>query len=347
MHAINPIAPAAVALVAGAVLASCSDRSLPAAPVARPTTPAVSAARSSDDREPSNDVARAPVFTAIDFPGAVATVPLSIGDDGTIVGRVVKPAGQTHGFLRSPSGEFTIIDFPGASFSVATARNARGDVVGQYSLPGDPKDTRHGYVSRNGVFTTIDVPGAAFANALGINGRGDVVGRFCTRAPCVGTLGSGNEQGYVLHDGVFEIISVPGARETDPFKFGREGEIVGVYLGADGNSHFFVRRGDNFATIDVPGANAFAFENGGINRRGDIVGTYCDIEPCVPAPTGTHGFLLRDDELSRIDYPGAGATGAFAINARGDIVGYYFGATGKARGFLLTSGDADQRRQEE
>ena len=85
-----------------------------------------------------------------------------------------------------------------------------------------------------------------------------------------------------------------------------------------------------FTSIDVEGALATrAF---GINATGDIVGSYTDA-------TGTHGYLWRDGEVTRIRYPGAVSTEAWGINPQGDIVGRYrVAGDPRTFGFLLSEG---------
>src|SRR5205807_2150036 len=98
----------------------------------------------------------------------------------------------------------------------------------------------------------------------------------------------------------------------------------GGFIDAAGTGRFFLRRNDDVATFDLPGAAATNMDKGGINARGDMVGVYCDAAPCVVGPTGVHGFVLRDGALTTIDYPGARGTATFGINPRGDVVGAYF-----------------------
>ena len=63
-----------------------------------------------------------------------------------------------------------------------------------------------------------------------------------------------------------------------------------------------------------------------MNPRGDIVGVFRD------AALVFHGFVRTDAGFTPIDFPGATATRAFGINARGDVVGTYV-AGGVTHGF--------------
>ncbi|MBW3553510.1 MAG: hypothetical protein KY466_08370, partial [Gemmatimonadetes bacterium] len=55
-----------------------------------------------------------------------------------------------------------------------------------------------------------------------------------------------------------------------------------------------------------------------------------------------HGFVRTGDEYATIDVPGATATRAFGINARGDVVGHFI-AGGTVYGFIATRGSASSR----
>jgi hypothetical protein len=230
------------------------------------------------------------------------------------------------------------IDFPGSSFSVSTGFNSRGDIVGMMSLPGDPKGTRHGYLLRDGVFSAFDPPTSIFTNGLGINDRGDIVGRFC-RMNC-GVVTS-DMHGFLLRDGGFTRLDVPGALATHAWKIGPDGEILGAYQAADGSTHVFLLEGDEYTTIDLPGQTAILLENGGLNTRGDIVGTYCDEARCDVGAKGNHGFMLADDAFVTIDFPGAISTATFGVNARRDVVGFYVDANGTPHGFVLAGSGAN------
>jgi uncharacterized membrane protein len=305
----------AALVTAGAV--ACSDTPTPAGPD--------SAAWIASQSHKGGDV------TTIDVPGATGTLALDINASGVIVGRY-KADGATHGFVRRRTGEIETIDYPGASFTVAAGINDAGEISGQYALP-DAPDERHGYLLRNGQFTPLDPPGSLFTNALGINGRGDVTGRFCTDA-------CDYFHGFLLRHGTFTTVDYPGAVETNLWRSNNEGAMVGGYSDADGNGHLFVAFWNQFTTLPLPNNAQVSMDNGDINARGDIVGTYCDGEPpCSIGPDGTHGFRLSGPRhvFSSIDVPGATATSALGTNDRGDIVGGYFDADNVLHGFVKTS----------
>jgi uncharacterized membrane protein len=292
-------------------------------------------------------------FTTIDFPNATSTAALSINSDGDIVGRYdAATDGNTHGYLRTRRGRFITLDFPHAKFTVATGINSHDVIVGQYRLSTDPAVARHGFVRSRGTFTTIDFPNAAFTNALAINRHGEIVGRYCTTAPppC---FPQNNQHGFLRsRGGHFSTIDFPGAAGTiagtNAWAINDRGDIVGGYQGSDGKSHVYLRRHNQFTTIDFPTAvdpnavdTAPSGLKGGINSGGDIVSYYCNLEPCVVNNNvnldndGEHGFLLTDDDaFTRIDVPGSKATLALGINNRRDIVGAYQDAGGKGHGFM-------------
>jgi uncharacterized membrane protein len=304
---------------AGVALAACAESGTVAGPA--------SVQRTTADRRID---ASAP--TTFDVPGSSRTLALDINEEGEIVGRYVS-AGQNHGFLRDANGNVTTVDYPGSSFSVASSINDSGAIVGWYSLPTAPA-VRHGFVLQNGVFTSFDPPGSTFTNPLGINNRGEVTGRFCTLSVCLAP-GLGSYHGFLWQDGVFTSIDVPGANETNAFKASENGSTVGGF-GESGAEPLFVLRNGQFTMMALPNGKPVTQDDGGVNARGDIVGTFCNgAPPCLVGPTDNHGFLLSGDNFTTIDVPGAAATALTGINSRGDIVGGYTDANGHAHGLLL------------
>jgi uncharacterized membrane protein len=208
---------------------------------------------------------------------------------------------------------FTSIDFPGSIFSSAHAINSAGQIVGRYT---DAGGTNHGWLLSGGEFTTIDFPDAVFTGAAGINSAGDIVGVYMA-------VVGGPVHGFLLRGGQFTSFDFPDSTGTSATGINARGDIVGAYC--DGTitpcpalglgNRGYVLSGDEFATIDFPGASVTLPWQ--INSRGEIAGVYIDT-------SGTaHGFLRSEGEFTSIDFPGAADTEAWGVNSRGEIAGGY------------------------
>jgi hypothetical protein len=110
-------------------------------------------------------------FTAIDFPGATATVAAGINAAGDIVGGWSDATG-THGFLLQ-AGVFSPISFPLATSTTAFGINDTGEIAGFYS---DAAGTGHGFIYAGGAFSTVDVAGARSTQLTRIKNGGAVTG---------------------------------------------------------------------------------------------------------------------------------------------------------------------------
>ena len=259
-------------------------------------------------------------FTTIDVPGAVFTSATGINPRGDIVGSyvdVVNGVQRSHGYVLR-DGAFTTIDFPGAAGTEARGINPSGAIVGDYWLPGEPAVNVHGYLLTNhGEFVPVNYPGhtntiaqrilpdgtilgcrhdndmMASMRGVVISGDGaseiDAFGSMNNGATPDGgrivglytNMMAGRQEGFLIDDGAFTPLVVPGSLSTAAWDINPAGEIVGAYRNAAG-FHGFVLREDVYEPIDVPGATATrAF---GINPRGNVVGTYV-------AGGRTHGFL--------------------------------------------------------
>jgi probable HAF family extracellular repeat protein len=116
-------------------------------------------------------------------------------------------------------------------------------------------------------FTTIDAPDSLFReafNATGINASGQIVGNNWD-----GITG----HGFLLDQGSYTALDVPGASDTRAFGINASGQIVGAYTDASGDHGFLLDNG-NYTTIDVPGATGTYAT--GLNASGQIVGWYSD-----------------------------------------------------------------------
>jgi len=93
-----------------------------------------------------------------------------------------------------------------------------------------------------------------------------------------------------------------------------------------------------YTTINYPGAESTgAF---GINDLGQIVGGYCLTVSVCGSTLGVtdHGFLDNSGTFSSLDYPGAQATQAYAINNMGTIVGTYEVNNDQGHSFFYQNG---------
>lgn len=71
------------------------------------------------------------VFTTLDVPGSLATLPAGINNAGQIVGSYLDPHGGRHGFMLS-SGSYATLDPPGSNSTFLQGVNDTDQIVGYY-----------------------------------------------------------------------------------------------------------------------------------------------------------------------------------------------------------------------
>ncbi len=169
------------------------------------------------------------VYTSIDVPGALFTIPHGINNEGQIVGRYGDASG-THGFLLS-GGSFTTINFPGALATRPQQINSRGDIVGTQI---DAAGRWHAFLLSGGTFTSFDFPGATMTEALGINAEGVI---SCVYLLVNYNEGDRNNHAFVLSNGEFTSLDPPGSTSTFGWKMNERGQIVGCWTDASGTLH--------------------------------------------------------------------------------------------------------------
>lgn len=263
------------------------------------------------------------VFTTVDYPGSTSTA-VNGNSPNAVAGQFDDADGNTHGFVMDNKGNFTRIDVPGALFTSVNGINAGGDLAGIY-VNADGKTL--GYFYSKGKFTTLDVPGSLRTSAFFLNAKGEVAGVY--RDP-TDDEGGFVRRGFVWRKGKFTTIDHPDAIDafgTSVIGINDQGEVVGVFLGADGVLHGFVM--DNkgkFTTLDAPAADGQTIPQG-INNPGTIAGYF------LGEDGNDHGFVLSKGVYKTVDVPGAIWTEIYSINAQGQIVGAYEDADG-VHGFV-------------
>jgi probable HAF family extracellular repeat protein len=197
-----------------------------------------------------------------------------------------------------------------------------------------PAETSGAFVYRKGRYTPLSaIPGAAFSTlTVAINNRGETAGSSIDAAPGNdGQLPPGSINGFVRNRrGDSTRFDGPRGGNVVVFGLNNRGQTTGVYTDAGavpgpndllppGAAQGFVRdRNGRITVFDVP----FPYLHGilDINDRGQTVGFY---DTASGDPGG--GFLREPNgKITPIDVPGAGTfTVPFAINNRGQVVGYY------------------------
>jgi hypothetical protein len=259
-------------------------------------------------------------FSAFDLPGNGPGEFVRTNDRGDIVGSFADDDGTLTGFVRSRHGRVKTFDAQDGTHTTPLDINNRGWVVGNVC---DSPTTCSGANARGfvrnpkGRFRTIHVPGSVRTQVFGINERGQLVGDYA--------LPDGSIHGYLWTGRRFLTIDGPTASGATLTAINDRSDIVGVYPPDPTNptrglAGFLLRNG-RYSTItarDAPVTLPLA-----INNRLQIAG-YTTTAPDLR--TGARGFLLprgADGPLTRIDVPGASATGATGIDDRGRIVGLY------------------------
>lgn len=226
------------------------------------------------------------VYTTVDIPDASLTVINGINASGQIIGTYSTTPTKPHAFVKNKDA-ITTLDPPNSVRSQGGFINAKGEAVGAYRTA-DQK--RHGFLWRKGEFTTFNVPNdhPLFGTVpLGNNDLGQVVGNYVDINGGVDAGGNVSpnigRHGFLLSDGIYTTLDVPGASFTVAQGINNEGKIVGLYFDINGNEHGFVLSNGTYTTVDAPNATATAVYT--INAKGEIGGVYTDTHNV------DHGFV--------------------------------------------------------
>jgi hypothetical protein len=178
-------------------------------------------------------------ITKIDFPGADFTRAIGINNAGDITGGYAAE-GKRFGFILR-DGIFRKVHIPGEGprVGVLDVDDSGGVMVGEVVLKSDSSD--HPFIKRQGHVQFIDPPGTNFACgfAFGINQREEVAGFFAIVDNADECNAGPPTHGYVLRDGVYDIIDFPGSQSTSVNGINDAGVVVGVFTDKGGDVHGF------------------------------------------------------------------------------------------------------------
>ena len=265
-------------------------------------------------------------FLTIDVPGSLVgvsgmlqTEANGINDMGEIVGDYFAPPGAPgapactaespafspqcrRGFLYRGS-QFSDVLVPGKKGSIPNAISPDGTIYG-CDHNDDYFSSMVGFGrTRFDTYITLDAGGGELTNPTesvlgsmnnGATPDGSIIVGLYVDPPDP----SGQNRGYIVHDGKFHSYDVPGSTATQIWGINPAADFVGLYDDTNGNEHGFLQRWGAATpiTIDVPSGppfNATLTDAFAINPAGAIVGLYID------AGENFHGYLAvrqRHDE---------------------------------------------------
>ncbi len=215
------------------------------------------------------------------YPAADFTTGRAISNNNTVIGYSSINAGDVldfRGFQRLADGTISLLTRPSDGLlldGIAQGVNDSGAIVGNFrsGVGGDPY-RNHGYVLQGAGFTELVDPTnpAASVNARGITNNGNTIVGWTSDA----TNGS---RGWVYSGGTYTYLRHPGdadssGRGTTVLEaINNNGQILGGYTTASGNSAAFFYDPDTggFTDITIPGANSVTAW--GINDSGRYVVT--------------------------------------------------------------------------
>jgi uncharacterized membrane protein len=159
--------------------------------------------------------------------------------------------------------------------------------------------------------TTIHYPGSTSTAARGINDRGDVVGSYSCAAACVnpvsGETSTAGTHGFLLQDGAYTRIDVPGGTTTLARRISTQSVVVGHYNVGAVTHGFAYFDGMYVYPIDVPPEffdhPASPLRNTlvvGISPEGDLVGCFHEDSQTM---TTMHGWLLHNGKFTVLTTP--------------------------------------------
>jgi hypothetical protein len=221
------------------------------------------------------------VYTSIDVPGAYATYPVSISDQGAVAGvYTTSSTSPQYGFVWA-NGTMTTFAPPGGRKTIGVA-----GISNHGTVAFSAGDNRSGVSQAKlrhpgGIDFRLPTPAGNLSWTEGINGAGQIVGSY------EASIGSENRTGFLYQKGQIQDLVFPGAALTTPSGIGDNGTVIGTYnIAGDDTAHGFTYSNGSYQSFDPPGSTETIVSS--INPHGDIAGTFYTAE----LGTGTLGYVF-------------------------------------------------------
>lgn len=242
-------------------------------------------------------------YTTITIPHSTASYVVGVNESGMVLGAWQDSGNVPHGFTYSKAGKLKTFDYPGAAYTLPLGLNRKGDIVGTFQNA-CPDCDGHGFVYAGGAYKQVDEPPAIQTQLSGINDGGTSTGTSYDPT-------TGFDNTFILApDGTVTTIPTKGFASVAGIN------ASGAVTGTD-TSGVFLYQKSKFQTLPLTG---LFFLAGGINKKGEVVGTYIDQTVKI------HGFATLKGKTTTIDMPGMTSTFVLGVNDAGLVTGAANGA---------------------
>jgi hypothetical protein len=214
-------------------------------------------------------------FINVNYPGAVSSQAMAVNNLRSYGGQYQDATGATFGYIRSHTAgvgvqyqSYTepVLGLNHISCGGGDCHNKQNWSPGNVLAVGTMGAGGYVLDTVTGIKTQLVYP------AYSTNGKGHVVGDY-----------DGGVYVYFVVAPWYHKVALPGYHAAGE---NWQGDIVGSYVGADGQTHGFILYPKMAPlTIDYPGATCGTWATGA-NQHDEIVGYYCN-------ETGYHGFLAE------------------------------------------------------
>jgi hypothetical protein len=264
-------------------------------------------------------------FVTIDIPGTTYTQAYGVNDVGLVSGFYLDANGSFNGFLWR-DGKMTTHDYPQALETILGDASNAGIVIGNYGAA-----ALHAVlfdVHESSWHPLPDIEGQPVNFGNGINNRGVGTGEACRgnyltgpTPNCIAWTWNGKQYSFFLAPGSNGPLGGTNANGINDMD-----KVAGYFTDSGNVNHGFIKDGDDFSMVDVPGAtNTYVFD---INDRSETVGYYADANGVI------HGFVERHGQFTTVDVPDSLLTLIYGNDARGDIAGAWLDSSLVFHGFI-------------